>query len=627
MSVNPITLPPAAPDCAESSQATGTDRAARRKFVAWWLLIGLIAAGACSLKWPSVHLADEYLPFGMDAFYHARRILDTAADPAAFYEFDSKIHAPEGSLLPWPWGYDYAMAMVVRAAGAIGISGPPIAILIWLPVVAVFLSVGLMMLIARRLGLSAGLTVIAGLAMALSPLTQHLHGVGQLDHHFAEYIFVLATILCGLRWFSRPHDPRAAVVLGAVLGAAPAIHNGLFILQLPVLVTLVVLWLQNIRVPLRTTVAFSTTLLVTTLAILLPSLPFRLGHFEFYTLSWFHLYVAAGSAAASLALAALPKSNRNLAVLGLMAAVLLIPLAQQIVTAGAFLAGTITRLETISEMRSPIRMARSPGGRQELTLFYSLLLWLAPLAMLYCAWRGWQERATARVFFWLCCISGLMLLATQLRLHYFGSFALYLPWLIVAEGLANRLPSRRTLITLSATLALVLAYWMPGRYQLTAVSEPAADPSFRVLRPVLDTLHDACAEEPGIVLADNDAGHYIRYYTECAVIANNFLLTRQHEDKIRQIDYLTSLTAEALPAAAPYVRYVLLRPVGIPEPSEQGLQYMSYSQTSAQLIQDLLLQPPEKVPARYVLLDQVTMRVKGADATMPYLRLYKVQRQ
>lgn len=626
MSVDQVTLQPAAPERAASSPATAIDRAARRKFFGWWLLIGLIAAGACSLKWPSVHLDGEYLPYGMDAFYHARRILDTVADPAAFYEFDPKIHAPEGSLLNWPWGYDYGMAILVKAATALGIPGSPIAILIWIPVLAVFLSAGLMMLIARRLGLSSALVVVAGLAMALSPLTQYLHGVGQVDHHFAEYIFVLATIACGLKWFSRPHDARAAIVLGVVLGAAPAIHNGMFILQLPVLATMLVLWLQNIRIPLRTAVQFSATLVLTTLAVLLPSLPFRLGHFEFYTLSWFHLYVAAGSAAASLALAALPRSNRHLALLGLMAAVLLIPLAQQIVTASAFLAGTIARLETISEMRSPLRMARMSSGWLDLTLMYSMLLWLAPWAAIYAAWQGWQERATARVFFWLCCIFGLALLATQLRLHYFGSFALYLPWLIAAEGLARRWPPRRKLITLSLTLVLVLAYWMPARYQLVSVSEPAADPGFRVLRPILETLRKACAEDPGIVLADNDAGHYIRYYTQCSVIANNFLLTRQHEEKIRQIDHLTSLSAAALPAEAPYVRYILLRPAGLPHPSEQGLQYMSYSQTSGQLIEDLLLQPLAKVPARYMLLDEVTMRAKDESATMPFLRLFKVKR-
>src|SRR5687767_4288559 len=113
------------------------DRTARLKFLGSWLLVGLIAAGACALKWPAAHFSDEYLPFGNDAFYHARRILDTVADPSAFYEFDPKIHAPEGSVLTWPWGYDYAMAMLVKAGELLGIPAPPLLILIWLPVLAV----------------------------------------------------------------------------------------------------------------------------------------------------------------------------------------------------------------------------------------------------------------------------------------------------------------------------------------------------------------------------------------------------------------------------------------------------------------------------------------------------------
>jgi asparagine N-glycosylation enzyme membrane subunit Stt3 len=99
------------------------DRSARLRFIGLWLLIGAIAAGACALKWPAAHFGDEVLPVGNDSFYHARRILDTVADPASFYEFDPKIHAPEGSLLVWPWGYDYAMAWVVKAAQAIGVRG------------------------------------------------------------------------------------------------------------------------------------------------------------------------------------------------------------------------------------------------------------------------------------------------------------------------------------------------------------------------------------------------------------------------------------------------------------------------------------------------------------------------
>lgn len=596
---------------------------ARWKFLGSWLLVGAIAAAVCSLYWPAVHFSDEYLPFGNDAFYHARRILDTVANPAAFYQFDPKIHAPEGSLLTWPWGYDYVMAWLVKGGLALGLANDPMAILIWLPVAAVFVSIGLLMLIARRLSLSPGLVAIAGLAAALSPLTQYLHAVGQIDHHYAEYIFVLAMIACGLRWLARPEDTKHAILIGVVLGAAPNINNGLFILQVPLLATLLVLWLQGTRIPLRGTFAFAASLVLTTLAILIPSLPFRLGLFEFYTLSWFHLYVAAGSAVVALALAALPKTPRNIGLLAGLAVVLLVPLAHQIFVAGTFLGGTIKRLDTIVEMHSLPNMALTASGRVSLSTTYSLLVWLTPAAAIYSAWRGWQERATSRVFFWICCLFGIALMFTQLRMHYFGSFALYLPWLMLAQTAMERQPEQRKVILLSTVLVFLLAYWMPARYQLPARMPFAGDPAFRGLRPILEDLRKACKADPGIVLADNDAGHYIRYYTDCSVIANNFLLTPQHEQKIRQIDYLTSLPAAAFPGVAPFVRYVLVRPVTISR-DDKETRYMSYSQVEAQLISDLLLKPLDQIPASYALIEQANISDSSEQGSIPYIRLFKV---
>jgi hypothetical protein len=78
----------------------------------------------------------------------------------------------------------------------------------------------------------------------------------------------------------------------------------LFILQLPLLLAIFVLWIQGTRIAVRDSITLATTLVATTIIVCLPSLPFRLGRFEFYTLSWFHLYIAAGSAIAITFMAA-----------------------------------------------------------------------------------------------------------------------------------------------------------------------------------------------------------------------------------------------------------------------------------------------------------------------------------
>ena len=67
-------------------------------------------------------LGDEYLPVRQRLLLSRAPHSRHGRGPGAFYEFDPKIHAPEGSLLTWPWGYDYAMAWLVRPALVLGIA-------------------------------------------------------------------------------------------------------------------------------------------------------------------------------------------------------------------------------------------------------------------------------------------------------------------------------------------------------------------------------------------------------------------------------------------------------------------------------------------------------------------------
>jgi hypothetical protein len=305
------------------------------------------------------------------------------------------------------------------------------------------------------------------------------------------------------------------------------------------------------------------------------------------------------------------------------AIVLLLPLAQQLVMARAFLGGTIERLDAIMEMRPLPPMLLTEPGRDSLAKMYSLLVFLTPATAIYCAWRGWQERATPRVLFWIWCLFGLTLMLTQVRLHYFGSLAIYLPLLVLAQACSLHWEQRRKLVVLATSLVFLLAYWLPVRYTLIAPLPVGGDPTYPALRPILEDLREACAQDPGIVLADNDAGHMIRYYTDCSVIANNFLLTPQHEEKVRQIDYLTSLPANAFPGAAPFVRYILVRPVNLVR-GKEGTRYMSFSQREAPLISDLLLKPLEQLPSNYVLVEQANLAMSELEGAVPYIRLFKM---
>jgi hypothetical protein len=591
-----------------------------------WLIAGAIAVLSCSLYLPAAHVSGEYLPVGNDSFYHARRILDTVEHPGTFYEFDPKIHAPEGSLLVWPWGYDYAMAQIVRLGLAIGVSADPMAILVWIPVVAVVLSVGLLVLVGRRLGLSTWPLALAALCIALAPTTQFLHGAGLIDHHYAEYIFVLSALAAGLYWLREPQRMTAGVTLGAILGIAPVIHNGLFILQLPLLVTLLIRWWQGMRQPPRSAAAFAATLLLTTTAILIPSTAFREGRFEFYTLCWFHLYIAFCTALFCVLLSRVPKSVRSLGALAIIAIAALLPILGQLRLAQAFVAGSFKWLEAIQEMKSPLREAFTPDGSRIVGQIYSWLIWIAPLTLVLCVVQCWRERSSQRLLFWVTSVMGLCLLAAQLRLHYFGNFALYLPWLILADEYAKSRPLLAKKTLLLATLGLLVLY-APALRQLVAPVPPTNDHTFKDTRPMFSVLQQACAEDPGIVLADNNLGHYIRYYTGCSVIADNFLLTPLHFRKMDEMEHLFSLSAAELLRASPTIKYVLVRPLDIKRADDpkQGYRYWMPLAGTPPLMRDLLFGPLSSIPAQYRLIDEIKFPGAGADV-LTYARLYKIER-
>ena len=585
-----------------------------------WLVASSIAVVSCMLNFSAARIGDEYVPVGHDSYYHGRRILDTVEQPEGFYQFDTKIHAPEGSLLVWPWGYDYLMAGVVRMGLAAGLSTEPIKILLAIPVASVCLSIGLLILVARRLRLANWLVVLAALCMALAPTTQLLHGYGAIDHHFAELICVLAALTAGLTWFREP-NARSAVALGTVFGLSLAIHNGLFILQLPFLATLLVGWLQGRQPPKRPTLVFAATLLIATLAVTIPSLPFRLGKFEFYTLSWFHLYVACGTALTAVLLVWLRPARNTILALGALALALLAPLLHEIRLAQSFLSGSLGMLDAIQEMRSPLRMAREDGP-MAVSFFYSFLIWLAPITLLLCLVQCWRERHSERLLLWVSSTMGLALLSMQLRMHYFGGFALYLPWLLLLNDYANKHTELRKRSFLLGTLALLLAYVPQIRHSLIAPIPTAGDMWLPRLHPIFPAMRKACTEDPGIVLADATAGHYIRYFTDCSVIANNFLLTQQQFDKVAEVDHLFALTAAELPQRAPSVKYVLVRPMAITRQPDGRYTFSFFGAPT--LPTQLLLQ--HGTPHGYRLLDEVNFELRYPDhsETFPYARLFKI---
>jgi hypothetical protein len=410
------------------------------------------------------------------------------------------------------------------------------------------------------LGLPTYWAALILLSYALSPLTQLLHGVGIIDHHFIEHSFVLLTLLTGLWWLKQPERILPAALLGITLGIAPAFHTGLFILQAPVLLTLFLLWTRG-QLPSRDgLLAATTAIILATLAAVLPSEPFQQGWFQFSVLSWFHLYIAAISTLVISCFARFEFSASKVLLMLLLDIVFIIPIWGDTIGGTAFLTRDIMLLEKITEAASPIQMVLGKEGFWSTLGYYSLFGVIAPLLIPIYVYRGWVARDGMQLFLSVMIVFGVTLMMLQFRLHYFGSFALILGWAIVARD-SLKLSHSKPAATFVVGLLVIAAAFQPSvANKLFMNFALGLDKGYHDTYPMFAYLEEGCAERPGIALVDNNFGHYVRYHTECTVIANNFLMTPQHEQKIQEMDrYLDMSPEELLAEAPPEMHFVFAR--------------------------------------------------------------------
>ena len=314
----------------------------RRTLFALWLVTGTLACLLCLYHFSATLVDGEFIPADHDSFYHAHRILDALDAPLDLIQFDPLIHAPEGSWVTWPWAYDTARAALAGALLGSGVVAEPMIALAFVAPLWVYVNAALLLMIGVRLALPLPLLGLAMLCFATSTLTRALHRVGMLDHHFIEYSFVLGVLLIGLRWFGDLARHRPALLLGVMLGAAPAFHSGMFILQLPVLLSFAALWLLGRNLPRRPAQLLAIALTLSTLLMLLPSQPFMQGMFFYYLHSWFHLYIAICTSLFLVLLTMFARTPRNAIALLVLAIVAAIPVLRQFLAGSDFVFGNLT---------------------------------------------------------------------------------------------------------------------------------------------------------------------------------------------------------------------------------------------------------------------------------------------
>jgi hypothetical protein len=573
-----------------------------------WLLGSVLAVLVALASRDAAFIAGHYIPVGNDSFYHARRILDLVADPTSLHEFDRFIHYPEGSLLIWPWGYDYFMSLLVRLGLALHLGADGITVLVHIPVFAFPICIALVVVICHQLKVSLAGTAVAALATVFFPLNQGLYGIGNIDHHFAEQVLVLGSLAFGLMWLGKPESKVRAIALGTLMGASLCIHNGLFIIQFPVVAVFLWQWIRHRPIP-RTALPFAIALSAATLLAAAPSTAFRTGEFQFYELSWFHIYFSVCVGATCVFVSRFSASTRNIVVLVSAIVLALIPVISQLLLANRFLSVNVEGAEQIAEVQSVWGVASSRQSIRAITSLYSFLVLALPFALVVSAVRAWTSDNAQRTLFWITSLFGLVLLAMMVRLHVFGSFALYLVWIVFLDELAAAGRLQPTLFKPALGL-LAVAACGTGIPAALAPKITSNDPYYALTYDIYPFLERECAKTPGVVLSNLDDANYVRYHTGCTVIANNFLLTAFHEQKVRQARALFETPASDVATRAPYVKYVLVHRQSLWTMDPGGRIRFSPAgdpgTPDPRLVTDLVSADPAKLPPHFRLVKELS---------------------
>jgi hypothetical protein len=565
-----------------------------------------------------------YIPSNADAFYHARRILDSVMTGAPVIQFDPLIHYPEGSWLTWPWGYDQLLAGIVRLFGPFASEAQANRVLMNIPVLAGPLAVALIVMIARQLALPIGLAAAFVVGFATLPIVYMLFAVSNIDHHYAEMLWALMTFVAGTAFFRGSTRPLVAPIgLGVVLGSAVAIHNGLWLLQIPVALCLALRWLHDEPLPApRQMGAFALTLVAVTLLVCIPSEPWRRGFFEFYTLSWFHCYVAACVAAFSAWLSLWRRTRTRVVIVIGAALVAVVPLYAAVRLGSTFVTGQLEIIRGVTEAMSPYKLWWYFGPERS-TRFLSWLMWLAlPATLLNILWVvRWRE--PGRQFVALANVVMLVLLQLQYRFGPFGAMSLVLTVVLAVQALSEwrPVPGRWSSAACWLFLAVMFVPTWPNWSQAWPLGGSVPYQSIQSVFPLLQKL---CDQRPGVVLGPINTGHWVRYHSHCPVIADVFLLTPQHAAKAIESWQLLDLSPRQLLERNRNVRYVFVHHSSYVHPGSPGRGETPDLDANRRYLMKLeseLLDPKANPGPEYRLRWQVL--TPGGQV---YARLYEIER-
>jgi hypothetical protein len=311
----------------------------------------------------------------------------------------------------------------------------------------------------------------------------------------------------------------------------------------------------------------------------------------------------------------------------LLACLLTVPVLSEVLYGTKFIAGELGMLSQIIEMQSPLSMLMGAWGLGATVALYSGLLLLAPLLLVAGAYVAATDTRPVHIAYGVLSVFGLGLLLMQLRLNYFGMvFLLAGPFYFLSRYTLVSSP-KRAWVLLGSIVVFALAFRPSLSNALFREHSLAGDHLYQVTQPLYPVLAAACADKSGTVAASAQFGHYIRFHTDCSVIANNFLLTEQHFEKVRLANSLFQLSVEQLAVQQPDVRYVLGFLANTYEQREGKVFLRDMSDIRNRnplLIKELML--PEKPRADVEVLYEVYVD-PNAEQKIPLAGVYRIRAQ
>jgi hypothetical protein len=149
------------------------------------------------------------------------------------------------------------------------------------------------------------------------------------------------------------------------------------------------------------------------------------------------------------------------------------------------------------------------------------------------------------------------------------------------------------------------------------------DMAYANVRSTFPVLKELCAKRPGIVLGDIDSGHWVRYHSQCSVIADVFLLTPQHAAKAFESARLLAMSPAQLLTAKPEVRYVFAHHsvTIIRDGKGEETPKLDEMRLQMQQVERDLLGPEANIPLQFKLRWEVK-----TPAGQIFARLYEIER-